>query len=100
MKLARIISLILTVLASLTGFCGKDLPIFLGSFKSMKQLEHGVLITAENAKVEVLHFSPTVIRIRVSRSELQPDFSYAVIQQPAGNFREIGNKKDSVVLIR
>ena len=81
------------------GFCDNDLPVFLGSFKSMKQVEHGILITTDNAKVEVLHFSPTVVRIRINRSGLQPEFSYAVIQQPAGNFKEIKDNQDSLVLL-
>jgi len=65
----------------------------------MKQVEHGILITTDNAKVEVLHFSPTVVRIRINRSGLQPEFSYAVIQQPAGNFKEIKDNQDSLVLL-
>jgi alpha-glucosidase len=64
----------------------------------MKPLDHGILITAENARVEIIHFSPTVIRIRINKPELLPEFSYAVIQQPAGNFRKITDKQDSLVL--
>jgi len=82
------ITLILAVLTPLIGLCDNDLPIFLGSYKSMKQVDHGILITAENAKLEVLHFSPTIIRVRINKPGLQTEFSYAVIQQPVGNFKE------------
>lgn len=99
MNRTRIFSLILTVLIPFIGLCDNDLPVFLGSFKSMKQVEHGILINADNAKVEILHFSPTVIRIRINRPELQTEFSYAVIQQPVGNFKEIKDKQDSLVLL-
>lgn len=99
MNRIRIFSLILAVLIPFIGLCDNDLPVFLGSFKSMKLVDHGILITADNAKVEVLHFSPTIIRIRINRPELQTEFSYAVIQQPVGNFKEITDKRDSLVLL-
>jgi len=99
MKLARIICLILALLLPFIGLCERNFPVFLGSFKSMRQVDHGILITAENAKVEVLHFSSTVIRIRIGKPELPEAFSYAVIQQPVGNFREIMDKQDSLVLL-
>ena len=95
----RLTSLFFIILMPFVGICDNSIPIFVGSFKSMKQVEHGIIITAGNAKVEVLHFSPTIVRIRVNRPELQTDFSYAVIQQPAGNFKEIKDKKDSLVLL-
>ncbi len=99
MNRTRIFSLILAVLVPFIGLCDNDLPVLLGSFKSMKQVEHGILINAENAKIEILHFSPTIIRIRINRLELQTEFSYAIIQQPVGNFKEIKEKQDSLVLL-
>ena len=98
-NMIRLISFIFSVFIPFIGICDNDLPIFLGSFKSMKEVEHGIIITADNARVEVLHFSPTVVRVRIDRSELKPDFSYAVIRQPAGNFKKITDKRDSLVLI-
>ncbi len=95
----RIISIVFAVFMPLIGICDNDPPIFLGSFKSMKEVEHGIIITADNARVEVLHFSPTVVRVRIDRTEIKPDFSYAVIRQPAGNFKEITDKRDSLLLI-
>jgi alpha-glucosidase len=65
----------------------------------MKPVDHGILITTENAKVEVLHFSPAIVRIRINKPELQQDFSYAIIQKPEGNFREIRDLPDSLVLL-
>ncbi len=99
MKLFRMISLLFVGLNPIFGICNNDLPVFLGPYKNMKQVDHGILITAENARIEVLHFSPTVIRIRINRPELQTEFSYAVIQQPVGNFKEITDKQDSVILL-
>jgi len=95
----RIFSFIFTLLMPLMVLCENGIPIFLGSFKSFKTVEHGILIIADNAKVEVLHFSPTIVRIRINRSGLQNDFSYAVIQQPIGDFRETKDEKDSLILL-
>ena len=99
MNRTRIISVIIAVLLSFSGYCDNNLPIFLGSFKSMTKLEHGILINATNAKVEILHFSATIVRIRVDRTALPTDFSYAVIQQPVGNFNDIREYGDSLLLL-
>src|ERR1035437_9425520 len=99
MRKTRILFFLLVALLPFVGFCGNDLPVLLGSFKSMKQLDHGVLINAGNARVEVLVFSPTLIRIRVGRTEFQPEFSYAVIQQASGNFKNTKETPDSLVLL-
>lgn len=98
MKIARIISLVLLLSSPIPSFCGAGNPVFLGSFKSMKSTDHGILINAENARVEIIHYSSTVIRCRVSNHELLPEFSYAVIQKPEGNFKSINDKVDSIVL--
>ena len=49
-------------------------PVFAGNVKSVKQIDHGIAVKTENAYVQILVFSPTVIRIRVSRLELKEDF--------------------------
>jgi alpha-glucosidase len=57
-----------------------------GSLKSLKQIGNGITIKTENAFVMVLPYSDEVVRIRVEQKEFPADFSYAVIQQPAGQF--------------
>jgi alpha-glucosidase len=99
MRKALTIFFLIATLLPFVGFCGNDLPVFLGSFKSLKHLDHGILITADNAKIEILQYSPTVIRVRINRTEFQPEFSYAVIQQASGNFKNTKETPDSLVLL-
>ncbi|MGA3014496.1 MAG: TIM-barrel domain-containing protein [Bacteroidales bacterium] len=98
MNLTRIISLVFALTVPYISDCDNGIPTFPGSFRNFKHLEHGILITTDNAKVEILHFSPTVVRVRINKPELQNDFSYAVIQKPEGNFTSINDRSDSLVL--
>jgi alpha-glucosidase len=98
MNLTRIISLVFALFIPLISNCDNSLPTFPGSFRNFKHIEHGVIVTTDNAKVEILHFSPTVVRVRINKPELQSDFSYAVIQKPDGNFTSINDRNDSLVL--
>lgn len=66
-----------------------DQVIQAGKIKSLSPIDHGVLIRSENALMMILVYTPDVIRIRLSQFDFADDFSYAVIQQPSGNFNEI-----------
>lgn len=74
-----------------------ELPVFAGNVKSIKQIEHGVSMKTENAFVQIQAFSPTVIRIRVTRAEPREDFSYAVVQTPLANLKQIADHRDSLL---
>src|ERR1700744_2827089 len=39
-------------------------------------------ITTENAFATITVYSPDIVRVRIDKHKLQPDFSYAVIAQP------------------
>jgi alpha-glucosidase len=80
-------------------YADDELPLFAGNMKSFKLLEHGIEISTENAKVQLLCYSPEIIRVRMSRSSFKPDFSYAVIQSPDGKFKSVTDNKDSLVLL-
>ena len=73
-------------------------PQFAGNIKSFKAIEHGLEVTAENAKYQILCYSPEVIRVRVCRTTFENDFSYAVIQSPEGRFNSIRETRDSIVM--
>ncbi|MCX6248199.1 MAG: DUF5110 domain-containing protein [Bacteroidetes bacterium] len=98
MNISGKLSLLVAALLPLTSLCD-NLPVFPGKFKSFRPVEHGILITTDNSVVEVIQFSPTVIRVRINKPVLNSDFSYAVDREPAGNFRKIDDRKDSLVLI-
>lgn len=69
--------------------------MFMGNFKSIKKSGQEILIKAENASLQIRYYSPTIIRIRIDKDIIAPDFSYAVVARPeAGEFklRENGEK--------
>jgi alpha-glucosidase len=76
-----------------------EMPLFAGNMKSYKLLGHGIEISTENAKVQLLYYSPEIIRVRMARNNFKPDFSYAVIQSPGGKFNSLKDSKDSLILL-
>ncbi|MEI7724492.1 MAG: glycoside hydrolase family 31 protein [Bacteroidota bacterium] len=76
-----------------------DVPVFAGNIKSVKQIEHGIAVKTENAFVQILAYSPTILRFRVTRTEPKEDFSYAVIQVPGVELKQISAQHDSLLLV-
>jgi alpha-glucosidase len=70
----------------------------IGNYKDHIKESNGILINAENAKLRISLYSPRIIRIRVTQDEFQKDFSYAVIQEPQGEFNNIIDDKDKIEL--
>jgi alpha-glucosidase len=54
----------------------------IGAVKSVNITDQRVEITTDNAFAQISVYSPSVIRVRIDKQELQRDFSYAVIAQP------------------
>ena len=77
---------VILLLASLAGMGQVVQP---GKIRSLKKSEHGVAIQTERSHLAIDVFSSRVVRVRLSRNSLPENFSYAVIQQPSGSFREI-----------
>lgn len=53
-----------------------------GALLSWKRTPFGASITAENAEVEVIFYSPRIARVRVSQPGSESGHSYAVVSQP------------------
>ncbi|MGH2642446.1 MAG: glycoside hydrolase family 31 protein [Chitinophagaceae bacterium] len=70
----------------------------LGNFKSFIKQANGITINASNTQVHLEVYSPTIIRINISRQSQADDSSWAVIRQPEGAFTQIKDEKDSIVL--
>ena len=68
-----------------------EIPVFAGIVKSIDFKDHSVKIVAENACAEIFAYSPTVLRIRITRKEAKDDFSYAVIQSPGAGMKKISD---------
>ena len=58
-----------------------------------------IKITTENAQAEITVYSPSVIRVRMDKAALQPDFSYAVIAKPQQTKVDIGQDASKITLV-
>jgi len=96
MKKVKLVLPILMLLSPIIMHAQVDLPVFAGKVKSIKSTEHSIVVKTENAFAEIYAYSPTVIRVRVSRTEPKNDFSWVVIQQPVSAFRDLKEKGDAV----
>lgn len=71
------------------AFSQTDQVIFPGNVKTLKKIDHSVLVKTDHAYMMIQAYQDQVIRVRLSRTPLATDFSYAVIQQPQAGFKEI-----------
>jgi alpha-glucosidase len=76
-----------------------SLPLSAGKVTGIKRTEHGLNIKTTNSYARIYSYSPTVVRIRVTRQEPQDDFSYAVIRQPSLFFRDLKESQDSAIAL-
>ncbi|MDT3403675.1 glycoside hydrolase family 31 protein [Mucilaginibacter terrae] len=58
-----------------------------------------VKLTTQNAFAEVTVYSPSVIRVRMDKQPLQPDFSYAVIAKPQQTKATINQDNNQLSII-
>jgi len=86
MKKAILLILGLTCFSFWSNAAGVSGP---GKAKSLKKIENGVMIDAEHARMMILCYSSTTLRVRVVPKDFGDDFSYAVVQKPSGNFKTV-----------
>jgi alpha-glucosidase len=98
MKLILQIMLLMVVLHDSDTIAQNNLPIFAGKLSGFRPTEHGVQLAAANAIVQIDTYSPTILRIRVTRQAPIDDFSYAVVQKPSSFISNIKEHADSVIL--
>jgi len=89
----------LMVMPSFTLLAQPRLPVFTGKVKSMARKEASLLVKTENSTAEIYSYSPTILRIRITRNEPAEDASYAVIQKPASFLRDLQEFRDSAILV-
>ncbi|MFH1159582.1 MAG: glycoside hydrolase family 31 protein [bacterium] len=73
-------------------------PELIGSCRSWKQVEHGIEVITGNARVRILCYSPSIVRVRIVHQAFEPDFSYAVIREPESNFDLVKETNDHILL--
>lgn len=81
----------------MAGYCQKhaiNKPI--GHFREFTFSQSSLLVNGENGQLLLTHYSPEVIRIRASQTEISDGISYSVINEAKGEF---GFRFNSSVLI-
>ena len=99
MKPFRLFILLIAVLASFSGYPQTDLPLSVGKVTNIKKTSDCVAILAGNAHAIISTYSPTILRIRITRQKPLDDFSYAVIQKPSVFIRSLKENRDSSILM-
>ncbi|MBL7137671.1 MAG: glycoside hydrolase family 31 protein [Bacteroidales bacterium] len=97
-KTNALCSLLILAVVSSALYAQKTILTQPGAFKSMQTIPHGVEIKAEHGYLQVICYSPSTIRVRMSKESFAPDFSYAVIEQPGSSFQKIIKNTDSIIL--
>ncbi len=54
----------------------------LGNLTNFKQTANGLEISTDKGKLQIMVYSPSIIRVRAVQQEFDNDFSYAVVQNP------------------
>ncbi|MXV52103.1 DUF4968 domain-containing protein [Pedobacter sp. HMF7647] len=67
---------------SLSVFCQNTPVKNPGNVTAVHIEQQKVSITTQNAQAEIIVYSPSIVRVRVDKKALLPDFSYAVINKP------------------
>ena len=89
---------VVMLLAVSNNFLHAQLSERIGTFKTYQKTDHGILVTADNAKMALTVYSPDIIRVRVVRGEFDRDFSYAVSEKPGDNFSSVKEEADELIL--
>ena len=99
-------SFLFTLAITFSFVQGQTLNKSLGNLNSQKNIEQGITLKTENGNARILVYSPSVIRISITKNEQFDDFSYAVISKPGNakfsitdNGNNLSLKTDSCTLI-
>ncbi|MFA6087352.1 glycoside hydrolase family 31 protein [Mucilaginibacter sp.] len=83
MKITNRCFVLAVILTACTQLLSAQSPIKqVGKVTGVTVNKQEVDITTENAFIKVIVYSPNIIRVRMDKQTLAPDFSYAVISQP------------------
>jgi alpha-glucosidase len=93
-----LLSLLLSML--ITQFSIADnLPKTLGNFKSITKNNSGFELVTDFGSLRAIVYSPTIVRIRISKNGEFEDFSYAVLNQPNITKFQIDESNTAIALI-
>jgi len=96
----NLLTIIVLIISTITEAQIPRLSEQIGTIKNTSRLLHGVEFNLSNAYAAITAYSPTSIRVRVSRQMQSNDFSYAIDDLSSSfNFKNISNEGDKTVLI-
>ncbi|MFZ4521497.1 MAG: TIM-barrel domain-containing protein [Bacteroidales bacterium] len=98
MKLLKTLACLIFFGTTLAAYSQPGLPLFTGKVTSIVKKDNVVLLKSENAMAAISAYSPTILRVRISRAGQGTDFSYAVIREPSGSLDVVTNGRDSASL--
>jgi alpha-glucosidase len=70
----------------------------IGNFKTYKNIPNGIEIEADRANIRITVYADDVIRVRATQGSFSSDFSYAVIQNPLGEFSSVNDAVNKIIL--
>src|SRR5215212_4540474 len=94
-------NLLLFFFILISGYCFSQprLSEQVGVIKSSSRLPNGMAFDISNAYATLTVYSPTTIRVRVSRQKPAKDFSYAIDNLSTSlNFNSVANESENFVL--
>src|ERR1700743_3654868 len=71
----------------------------IGKVSNTRINDQSVDITTDNAYARITVYSPNVIRVRIDKQKLAPDFSYAVIAQPRKTHTSITQNTQEIDIV-
>ncbi len=77
---------------------GSILSEQVGPVLRVTRTDHGVLLETAGMTAALTVYGPTVIRVRITRGDFAPDFSYAVVRQPGSTPWKLAETDSTVVL--
>jgi len=92
-----IVTGLLMLLGSLSGFAQGNLSVQFGGLKKSTTEGDGVVLTTREAQVRLSVYGPEIIRVRVTQGKPAPDFSYAVVGKPDGKLTKLSENEQEIV---
>ncbi len=71
----------------------------LGNLKKMKKTDDGLILETTFGKAQVIVYNAGIIRVRITKGEPDPDFSYAIVANPEKTNFKITETKGMITLL-
>ncbi len=97
-KMGTRFSIVAGILLTITGAFAQSPVTSAGKVLRVNIKGQEISLTAERAEIKLSVYSPTIIRVRMSRNKLEDDFSYAVIASPMSTKMNVTQSSREMVI--